>query len=75
MRLSGVAAHGLSQASAPRQLALEPRPRGDKLMGALDAIRDKFGRAAIARAELMDSAEREARRAQRRGNSLEDEDG
>ncbi len=71
VRLSGVSVHGLVDAAAPRQLALDPAPlRGDALMGALDAIRDKFGRAAIARAELMDEAEREKRRASRRGDSI-----
>jgi DNA polymerase-4 len=74
VRLSGVGAVGLTDEAAPHQLALEAVPqRGDKLMGALDAIRGKFGKSAIARAELMDNEEREERRAQRRGQSLSDE--
>jgi DNA polymerase-4 len=74
VRLSGVAAHGLTDAALPRQLALDARPgRGDRLMGALDAIRDKFGRGAIDRAELM-GEDREARRAARRGTSLHGRD-
>ncbi len=73
VRLSGVAAAGLVPAEAPRQLTLEARPaRGDKLMGALDAIRERFGRAAIARAELLDDEARHARRESRRGDSLDD---
>ena len=72
VRLSGVAAQGLAEAAAPRQLGLG-EGRGDRLMGALDQIRGKFGRAAIARAELLDGDEREARRAARRGTSLDDE--
>ena len=70
VRLSGVAAAGLADAGAPRQLALEAMPaRGDKLMGALDAIRDRFGRAAIARAELLNDETRHERRESRRGTS------
>lgn len=73
VRLSGVAAHGLMEAEAPRQLALEADAgRGDRLMGALDAIRGKFGSAAIARAELIDERDRDARRAARAGDSLPD---
>jgi DNA polymerase-4 len=72
VRLSGVGAQGLQLSSVPRQLALAPNPdRGDKLMASLDAIRGRFGRAAIARAELLDTEEREQRRAERRGNSLD----
>lgn len=72
-RLSGVSVSGLVDAAAPRQLALEAGPgRGDRLMGALDAIRDKFGRSAIARAELLDGEERDRRRAERRGNSMDE---
>ena len=71
VRLSGVSVSGLSDASAPRQLTLEAAPeKGDKLMGTLDAIRGRFGTAAIARAELLDVEEREKRRAERRGTSL-----
>ncbi|MEO6953611.1 MAG: DNA polymerase IV [Polyangia bacterium] len=71
VRLSGVAAAGLGDAEAPRQLVLEARPaRGDKLMDALDAIRGRFGRAAIARAELLDEDARHARRESRRGESF-----
>jgi DNA polymerase-4 len=72
VRLSGVGAQGLQLSSAPRQLALAPNEgRGDRLMASLDAIRGRFGRAAIARAELLDTEEREQRRAERRGNSLD----
>lgn len=75
VRLSGVAASGLSDEQAPRQLVLDAAPqRGDRLMGTLDAIRGKFGKGAIARAELLDAEERERRRAERRGTSLEDAD-
>jgi DNA polymerase-4 len=74
VRLSGVAVHGLSEASKPRQLVLEPRAeRGDKLMGALDAIRNKFGRGVIDRAELVGS-DREERRLARRGTGLSVDD-
>jgi DNA polymerase-4 len=70
VRLSGVAVHGLAREEAPRQLALEPRAgKGDRLMKALDAIKGKFGRGAIDRAELI-GEDREARRAQRRGDAL-----
>jgi DNA polymerase-4 len=70
VRLSGVSVHGLGEAGLPRQLALEPRAdRGDKLMGALDAIRGKFGRNVIDRAELI-GEDREARRSARRGDAL-----
>lgn len=75
VRLAGVAAHGLVPRSAPRQLLLEPRPeRGDRLMGALDAIRDRFGRSSIARAELLDDAARLERRRARSGESSADKD-
>ncbi len=74
VRLSGVAASTLSDAESPRQLTLTDTPqRGDKLMGTLDAIRGRFGKSAIARAELLDGEEREARRASRRGQSLSDD--
>jgi DNA polymerase-4 len=72
VRLSGVGAAGLLLSSEPRQLALAADVgRGDRLMASLDAIRGRFGRAAIARAELLDVEERERRRAERRGNSLD----
>jgi DNA polymerase-4 len=76
VRLSGIGAQGLQLSSAPRQLALAANEgRGDRLMASLDAIRGRFGRAAIARAELLDTEEREQRRAERRGNSLDLLDG
>jgi DNA polymerase-4 len=75
VRLSGVAATSLVEADAPRQLSLSAEPRrGDQLMGALDAIRGRFGRGAIARAELLDVEARERRRAERRGMSEPEED-
>jgi DNA polymerase-4 len=55
VRLSGVAATSIVPADAPRQLTLdEPeRARGERLGETLDKIRDRFGRDAVARAELL----------------------
>ena len=55
VRLSGVSATALTAADAPRQLSLdEPRrQRGERLGATLDKIRDRFGDAAVARAELL----------------------
>ncbi len=55
VRLSGVAAASLSPADAPRQLTLdEPtRQKGERLGETLDKNRDRFGRGAVARAELL----------------------
>lgn len=55
VRLSGVALSSLSAADAPRQLGLdEPeRQKGERLGATLDKIRDRFGSAAVARAELL----------------------
>jgi DNA polymerase-4 len=55
VRLSGVAATSIVPADAPRQLTLdEPeRARGERLGETLDKIRDRFGRGAVARAELL----------------------
>lgn len=55
VRLSGVSATGIVDAAAPRQLTLdEPeRARGERLGKTLDEIRDRFGRDAVARAELL----------------------
>ena len=59
VRLSGVAATGLERAGAPRQLTLdEPeRQKGERLGATLDRIRDRFGRGAVARAELLSEDE------------------
>ncbi len=55
VRLSGVAATSITPADAPRQLTLdEPsRARGERLGETLDKIRDRFGRDAVGRAELL----------------------
>ena len=55
VRLSGVAATTITAADAPRQLTLdEPaRARGERLGETLDKIRDRFGRDAVGRAELL----------------------
>jgi DNA polymerase IV len=55
VRLSGVSATSLSPADAPRQLTLdEPvRQKGERLGETLDKIRDRFGKGAVARAELL----------------------
>jgi DNA polymerase-4 len=56
VRLSGVSATALVAADErPRQLTLdEPRrQRGERLGATLDKIRDRFGDAAVARAELL----------------------
>jgi DNA polymerase-4 len=61
VRLSGVAASGLARADGPRQLSFdEPeRARGERLGATLDKIRDRFGRAAVARAELISQSDDE----------------
>jgi DNA polymerase IV len=59
VRLSGVSATALSAADGPRQLTLdEPeRQKGERLGATLDRIRDRFGSAAVARAELISEDE------------------
>jgi hypothetical protein len=49
----------MTPADAPRQLTLdEPvRARGERLGETLDRIRDRFGKAAVERAELMSEDE------------------
>jgi DNA polymerase-4 len=55
VRLSGVSATNLQPAGSPRQLTLdEPqRQKGERLGQTLDKIRDRFGRDAVERAELL----------------------
>jgi hypothetical protein len=55
VRLSGVSATNLQPAGGPRQLTLdEPqRQKGERLGQTLDKIRDRFGRDAVERAELL----------------------
>jgi hypothetical protein len=50
-----VAATSLAPADAPRQLTLDApvRERGERLGKTLDEIRDRFGKGAVARAELL----------------------
>jgi DNA polymerase-4 len=51
VRLLGIAAGGLVEASAPRQLGLEARP-WDEVEKAVAEVRDRFGRSAVDRARL-----------------------
>jgi DNA polymerase-4 len=59
VRLSGVSATGIVDAAGPRQLTLdEPeRQKGERLGKTLDEIRDRFGKSAVARAELLSDDE------------------
>ncbi|HUS66948.1 MAG TPA: DNA polymerase IV [Kofleriaceae bacterium] len=52
VRLCGVSVSGLEQRDAPRQLALDEatRQRGERLGDTLDAVRARFGKAAVVRA-------------------------
>ena len=54
-----VSATSLQPANGPRQLTLdEPeRQKGERLGQTLDKIRDRFGRDAVARAELLSDDE------------------
>lgn len=51
VRLLGIAAGGLVEESAPRQLGLEARP-WDEVERAVAEVRDRFGRSALDRARL-----------------------
>jgi DNA polymerase-4 len=51
VRLLGIAAGGLVEASAPRQLGLEARP-WDEVEKVVAEVRDRFGRSAVDRARL-----------------------
>jgi DNA polymerase-4 len=56
VRLLGLGAGSLVQASRPRQLGLEHRPWGD-VESAVDRIRERFGTSAVGRARLASKAE------------------
>ena len=51
VRLLGIGASGLTESAEPRQLALETRS-WDDLEGAVEEVRDRFGRSSVARARL-----------------------
>jgi len=53
VRLLGIAAEGLVDADVPRQMTLADGPRED-LEDAVEQIRDRFGREAVARARLAE---------------------
>jgi DNA polymerase-4 len=59
VRLSGVAVMSMQPQDGPRQLTLdEPeRQKGERLGQMLDRIRDRFGRDAVERAELLSDDE------------------
>ena len=59
VRLLGLGAGSVVQASRPLQLGLEQRPWGD-VESAVDRIRERFGASAVSRARLAPRSEREA---------------
>jgi DNA polymerase-4 len=55
VRLLGIGVASLEERDAPRQLSVETDPRWRELDGAVDAVRDRFGRGSIGPARLTRS--------------------